>query len=473
MTKIKSLLLAVIGLLYSVSVSAYHFEVGRIYYNITSFSNKTVEVTYKGWAEHVYSGSVVIPASVTYEGDTYSVTRIGEQAFNCCPLTNVEIPNSVTSIGANAFYLCTNLTSIEIPNSVTIIESSAFSWAGLTSIAIPNSVSYIAEYAFVNCSNLLSVSIPNSVTTIREGTFSDCYSLQAITIPNSVTCIGKNAFRYCSNLTSVVIPNSVISIETNAFENCGKLSSVMIGDGVTSIGDWAFYNCALSTITIPNNVVNIGSGAFQYCSSLTSVSIGSGVNSIAKDAFSNTQITTVNIDDMAAWCNIAFSNDFSNPLCSAKSIFLKGELVTELVIPSEVTSIGSRAFNNFLGLNSVTIPESVVSIGDYAFYYCTGLKNVTSYIPADKLFSLDSRVFGGVYGTLYVPHGAKETYASTPGWQNFMNIVEMSEDGTTDIDKVQTELGRGNAIYDLYGRKLNHVSRSGFYILNGKKVWVK
>ena len=125
---------------------------------------------------------------------------------------------------------------------------------------------------------------------------------------------------------------------------------------VTSIGDWAFYNCSsLTSVTIPNSVTSIGKYAFESCSSLTKV----------------------NITDIAAWCNIAFTGIYSNPLYYAKHLFVNDVEVTDLVIPNSVTSIGNHAFHNCSGLTSVTIPNSVTSIGNHAFHNCSGLTSVT------------------------------------------------------------------------------------------------
>ena len=198
-----------------------------------------------------YSGSVVIPSSVTYNGTTYSVT----------------------SIEFGAFFYCFSLTSVEIPNSVTSIGDDAFSWcSSLTSVTIGESVTNIGGYAFSGCSSLVSVTIPNSVTSIGEGAFRECSSLTSVTIGESVTSIGSSAFYGCSSLASVTIPNSVTSIGEEAFAYCSSLTSVTIGESVTNIGGYAFGECSsLTSVTIPNSVKSIGNGAFYWCSSLTSI----------------------------------------------------------------------------------------------------------------------------------------------------------------------------------------------------------
>ena len=148
MTRLKHLF-TILLLLCATAVAAHSFEVNGIYYNITDATNKTVEVTYRGTSYDLYSneytGSVVIPENVAYNGTTYSVTTIEYSAFSgCSSLTSITIPNSVTTIGNYAFSDCTGLKSATIGNSVTTIGSSAFR----------------------NCSSLTSITIPNSVTSI-------------------------------------------------------------------------------------------------------------------------------------------------------------------------------------------------------------------------------------------------------------------------------------------------------------------
>ena len=230
-------------------------EIDGIWYNLDA-ETKQAEVTTSASFEPVirdqasgmvadipimYTGSVDIPASVTYGGEEYSVTGIGENAFRSCyDLISVTIPSSVTTIGEKSFYDCYNLTSITIPSSVTSIGKCAFSnCMRLTSIAIPNSVASIGPSAFAGCNRLTSVTMPSSVTSIGENMFYDCTSLTSLTIPYSVTTIGPMAFVGCG-LKSLVIPNSVATIGNSAFEGCRKMVSLTIGSGVRTIGDRAF-----------------------------------------------------------------------------------------------------------------------------------------------------------------------------------------------------------------------------------------
>ena len=243
--KLFTLLLAVaasVGTMFAQKI-----KIGDLYYNLDA-TNQTAEVT--SFSDK-YSGAIVIPSSVSYNSKTFSVTSIGNNAFEgCTGLTSIEIPNSVTSIGKRAFEDCTGLTSVTIPNSVTSIG-----W-----------------YAFYGCSGLTSVTIGNSVTKIGSYAFAFCYGLTSVTIPNSVTSIGVDAFSDCTGLTSVTIPNSVTSIGDHAFSRCTRLTSVTIGNSVTYIGGYAFYGCSgLTSVTIPNSVTSIERYAFEGCTGLTSV----------------------------------------------------------------------------------------------------------------------------------------------------------------------------------------------------------
>lgn len=286
--------------------------------------------------------SIAIPASVT---------SIGSSAFSSCSnLASISIPANVTSIGNSAFSSCSGLSSITvesendtydsrnncnaiirksdntlivgckntvIPNTVNSIGSNAFYYCKeLTSITIPSSVTSIGGSAFSGCSALTSITIPNSVTTIGSSAFGDCTSLTTVTIPYSVTSLGGNPFTSCKNVTSIsvasgneyyyspnncnaiirksdnaliagckntIIPNIVTSIGSRAFYSCESLTSISIPSSVTSIDTYAFCGCyGLKTITIPGSIKTIGANAFQNCNGLTSINIPNGVTSIGE-----------------------------------------------------------------------------------------------------------------------------------------------------------------------------------------------
>lgn len=191
-------------------------EIDGIYYNLISEGN-TAEVTRNPSS---YTGNITIPEQVAYNDVDYSVTSIGEYAFqDCHSLSSVTIGNNVISIGRSAFDSCYGLTDFTIPNSVTAIGDYAFIYCtGLTSVTIGNGVTSIGYNAFHHCTNLASIIIPNSVTIIGDGAFWYCSGMTSVTIGNSVTSIGEYAFNRCSGLTSVTIPNSVTTIGDNAFD---------------------------------------------------------------------------------------------------------------------------------------------------------------------------------------------------------------------------------------------------------------
>ena len=388
-----------VALLATTSLWAYDFQVGELYYNITSSSEPyTVEVTYQEYfSSNNYAGltTSTIPETVTYNGTTYGVKSIGDGAFwDCSSLTSLTIPNSVTSIGSSAFLGSSSLTSITIPNSVKSIGGGAFQYCrSLTSVTIGNSVTSIGDQAFLDCSSLTSITIPNSVTSIGSSAFYGCWSLTSVTIPNSVTSIEDWTFAGCSSLTSVTIPNSVTSIGDYAFSDCSLSSITCEATTPPTLGTNVFTD--LPTVYIPENTLSAYQTAwgneFVFVNNETTLTLHVATpGTLANLIFdAGTRPALVAKLTLTGTLNDADFTCMRETMTSLVDVDLSGITNTDgvhfnnksklvkIILPTNLTSIGDWAFSGCSSLTSITIGNSVTSIGDWAFEYCRALTSVT------------------------------------------------------------------------------------------------
>ena len=396
--------------------------------------------------------------TILFDGD---VTQIANWAFKDTGLKTIVLPGSITKIGDEAFYNCTALTSIELPNTVTSIGISAFYNCQLMkSVTLSSNLTTIKEYAFQSCAALESINIPESVTTVGEGAFWYCYGLTAFygkfssadkrcfvdegvlrffapagieeySMPGGITTIENNAIRDFDNIVNFTIHKDVVTIEDCAFYHCNALTSITIPDNVTVIGEYAFGYCTeLKSAHVGDGVEYINRHAFYNCYKMTDIYIGKSVKQIFALAFGYCNaLERVDISDMAAWTQIRFYEDSvttsggelgtttnasyyhkyykdNNPLSLAHNLYLNGELVTELTIPTGVDRIAPLAFLNADCITKVTIPNGLTKIGFFAFHLCDGLKAITL---SNSVEEIGNRAFSTCTSLtrLNIPDGTK------------------------------------------------------------------
>lgn len=377
---------------------------------------------------------------IVFDGE---VTTIGKDAFNGYAsshlsnhFTSITIPESVTSIGARAFYGCTKLKEFK---GKFASEDGRY--------LINNGV--LLSYAPGN--DATEFTIPSEVTKIGYGAFYRCSNLQSITLHNNLTIIDDHAFQRCSSIISITIPDSVVSIGMYAFDYCSSLVDVDLGDGVLNIGGCAFYGCGnIETITIPESVINLGGDVFGsssklktvYCYPATPPSDNNGYYSnyfyynlpndfkiyVYNDSYNAYKtswskyanyITKYGERPQAPGTSttttIYYTTTDKNIISPSNVTIISNQYNDEggtMEISGHLTTIPSNAFENCTTLQSITLPESIKLIGENAFQNCSNLANIT--LP-DGLISIGKSAFYSCESleSIVIPNNVTQIQGST------------------------------------------------------------
>lgn len=410
-----------------------------------------------------------IPATVTHEGKTYTVTTIGAQAFRLADIGRFTLPATVTTIQDAAFQGCDG-TPESFPASLTFIGDNAFEGAHvveavlpeglehlgtrafsasynninpgtLSRVVLPSTLTEMGDYAFEYQAHLTDVTLPENMTEIPDYTFQNCGALTTVDLPDALQRIGYQAFSN-TGLTSVTFPATLTEVGGNAFSST-PLTEVALPDGVTTLGENAFASCRqLQRITFSSGLTELPERVCSYCDQLTEVNIPEGVQSIGTFAFDHcTRLTTVTLpESVTTLGDFVFSQSGltkftfpSNLTEMGSGVFNGCRDLTEAAWPASLTTLSNQTFSGCTALTTVGLSEGLTAIGNNAFSGCTALTDVT--LPVG-LTTIGDNAFTDCEAltTLALPHTLTHLgrYAFTPS-------------GLTAIDVPQsvTELGGG------------------------------
>ena len=310
------------------------------------------------------------------------VVSIASGVFNKTGITSIKLPSTLKQLGS-AFWECCFLTEIDIPEGVEELKNHTFSGcSGLKRVTLPDSLVVIEDSVFEGCEQLEDITIPEGVKRIGKCAFQHCAALEKIIIPNGVRLIAWKAFSDCRSLRKVYLPESVREIDGNAFEDCTTLEEVTIPDAVEVIGYSAFENCAsLKTLHYAKMRAEISRSAFTGCSGLVDEN---GLTIIA-DTLWSSKGDTENVVVPEGITRIA-PDAFRE-----EDYIIRGKLKS-ITLPSTLKEIGSGAFAGCKALGAITVPNSVESIGEEGFKNCVSLTGID--LP-DSITHIGKRAFKG------------------------------------------------------------------------------
>ena len=353
----------------------------------------------------------IIPAKV---GDV-PVTAIGKGVFkDRSKLTRVVIPDSVKTVGADAFNGCGALEDVTLPAGVTL-ETNAFAWCRSVNHVKFTGTGAMSDFTdsytwtpwYSGCyynDHDLEIEIQSGVTSIGADTFHSCGRLIKATVPDTVKTIGASAFEGCGKLADLYFVQYADEIGANAFKNCGVTGAVTVKDGVALIPAEAFYNCSsLETLTLPNSVKTVGENAFNSCSALATLTLPADVT-LDTNAFAWCRgVSDVTITGTGDTLMSDFTDSYTWTPWYSGCYYNDHDLV--VTIQSGVTSIGAHTFHSCGRLTVATVADTVKTIGASAFEGCSSLGSLSFVEYADEIGAYAFKNCSGATGAVTVKDG--------------------------------------------------------------------
>lgn len=465
--------------------------VGGLYYLLKGTTDDTREATVtsiyggkntsldaKNVAQY-YSGTINIPETIIYDGNKYTVRKVGSYAFNCQnELQSIYIPRTVTevephaaikaeklnrvnvadeselvNIGEEAFKWCTGLkrftfdgTSLKMKSidkaafrECTALER--FTWMGNTTVKT------IGHSAFYDCSALEKVlwNGKSELKTILDYAFFKCISLNNFEMPNTTLSVGNSSFRYNASLTNIHLSTSLNYIDEYAYGECG-FSQITLPESLANIQAGAFINNDfLQEIILPERLQGLGSAAFENNSKLESVTFHTAIETmtIGNNAFNQCPILNkVYITNMNSFAQTNFNNAKANPANTSQHIYdANGKEIINVVLPKGTKYVNNNAFNGCAYIESIEMPATMDHVNDDIFVGCSALKDVYCYaeevpefIGVNDPTSMDE-VFQNA--TLHVPFGSESLYQKdTSWWGKFTKLLGCEPKPTAVVEKI-------------------------------------
>lgn len=429
-------LVLVVGLVVQSTLLNASTLIDGLYYDLDT-SSRTATVTYQTMETDNYASlpaSVKIPETVTYNGVTFTVTKIADSAFGYCKsMEEISIPGTVTEVGTTSYFYrdlpfhdCTSLKKVRFEDGKQSISLGAygsnaeysrglFASCPLEEVYIGrnviydkydsslNSFAYHPEYygysAFYNQPKLAKVTFSSTVTEIPEYLFYKNIAMTLTDLPK-VKTIGKSAFEGCSKLTTLNLGQDLMTVGDRAFYNCTNVTKLTFPDAITTIGDETFYNCSSVTeVTVGSKLQSIGISAFEGCSSFTAIILPDNFTSMGASAFEDCKKLTVaklgnslTAVPAGAFKNCIALSEMTVPASSVSigdQAFYNDSALAVITMNEGLRTIGNEVFWNNSGIITFTIPGTVTSIGRNSFYGCTNT-SVLRFKDGEGTLTIDS-----------------------------------------------------------------------------------